>query len=383
MLISAVLVNGAIILMALLLLAFLPFWPVVGVTLFVLLTLNLYALMSIKIIPPDEVGAVILLGKVVGADSGKVERPSGPVFVPWILAQLRKFPKNPIKISLEVNSILTKEGKAKAGRKEKISVSDVQKSTMVQILCTVYVQFDRNNLLQAIENTPGPENFGPSLEPYTLGIVRALGSRLPYLLINQERFYFGQWVLARLVPRIPYHEIEILEKNGEPVIGFEEDTKKNKKDGLDGLTEDQLKDSPYVKFGLTNVVFALEDVNFEDEDLNTKINAAEKERIQVVVTKLAADASHYATIKQGEANAKARELMLKTIKDHANIEYIDALREMGKNSKSILYQMPNLEAFAGKKPSLSDIQAYLKALPLEQGARNAVMEIVSQAAGKE
>ncbi len=212
----------------------------------------------------------------------------------------------------------------------------------MSVLFTLYYYFDEEELEKTIKSAPGSseKEMAEVLVPYALDVLRTLIGRMPWRLMNEERFKFTQVALSRLIPLEAGHKCYKL-KSGQ---------KKNDETGLftykylphPALSKEELHMSPFVQFGLKNVALAVEDINFTDVELQKAISAPEKARLTAVATKLEADGDCYKIREEGKAEAEARKEMLETIAKHKDLEALFSLREMAKSESTTFYQLPHI-----------------------------------------
>lgn len=298
----------------------------------------LFIVKSINVLQPNEMGKRVFLGK-----PGETVQPGLHITI-WPLERIERYTKNILEFSFTVPSIMTKRGYV-SGYGEPIE------TTEMDIECTVYAYFDENKLDDTIEKAPGKTApaIGPALVPYVVDIVRTLAGRIPWRLVNQERRAFALNVLHRMVPiteDVPKIKPEIEQTEAEkrdelPIYFFDADEFETP------LREDQLKESPFVQFGLKDVAFAIEDINFTEEALQKAVSEPEKARLEGTAKVVAARAEKTKRQLEGEGSADARRKMIEAIKDTPELEYLSAFRDAAQGeSNTILYQLPH--AFESK-----------------------------------
>lgn len=333
--------------------AFLTLWQVVYLftifenraienifTLIMLIVLTIIGTKSFKIIKPNQMGIRVTLGEA-GEDLG-----SGPNIAIWPIQKIVIVSTELQSIAFAVNNVMTKRGRVKG-------YEDIIESVGYSVLFTVYFQFNQDNLRKAIKNVKGfsEEYIEEELIPYTLSVLRALMGRVPWRLINEERYKFTQCALGRLLPLKGENRYQITEKpvneKGDKIALKEarlflyEFTEISDKD-KGWLKDDQFAKSPYVQCGLENVSLAAEQTKFTDDEINKAVSAAEKSRLNKQAKKLDAEANAYEILKKGEAEATARQRMVDVIKNNPDLEVLLTLREMAQGtSNTLFYQLPS------------------------------------------
>jgi hypothetical protein len=188
---------------------------------------------------------------------------------------------------------------------------------------------------------------------------------MPWRLINQERHNFLQNIHARLFPTpkgCPKLMSDPDPKDPDVEIFYFHETEKDRK-----LTDDELKTSPFVQFGLKDISFAIEDVNFRDPEMKKAISAPETARLNAKSIKLMAEAEGYKKRVEGAGAADARKAMIDVIKDHPDLEFLYDLREMAQgSSNTILYQIPGafenrINSILGDNTKIGDLLKMLSA----------------------
>ncbi|MEI6596781.1 MAG: SPFH domain-containing protein [bacterium] len=281
----------------------------------------LYLLMCLTIVDPNEFGVKVVLGKPGD------ELQSGWYFAWWPFVKVIKITKKMMMFKFVVETAVT--GRGKIDGYDKI-VEPVE----VDIECTVYAQFDENEADHIIQYAPGYDAtaLGPFLVPYAMDTVRALAGRLPWRLINRERYKSATWVQARLIGG-KYQGINDDDRTKD--IKFKDVT------AMEEITANELENgkSPFVTLHLKNVSFVIEDLKFK-EAVSTSIVAPEKARLDAQATVIAAEASKTKKIKEGEGDATARGKMLDAIKQSPELEALSALKEIGKGSSNFIFSLP-------------------------------------------
>jgi regulator of protease activity HflC (stomatin/prohibitin superfamily) len=301
---------------------------------------------NINILKPDEMGIKVFLG--ASAEEGI---DSGFHWTWWPLEKIVRYPKELMEFRFVVKSVVTRRGKVEGYGDEFIEPADIN------VVCTLYAQFDREQLNKTVQNSPGnnAQDLGPFLIPYVTDTVRALGGRLPWRVLNQERHYAAQWILARLVGG-EYREI----KDGDTTKPIKFVTKREELEELpyDTICElpEELKDrglcrlpkekleniSPFVIIGLKNVSFAIEDLNFTNPELAKNISAPESARLESEATVIKAEATKKEKALEGEGEAIARKAKLNAIKGLPEFEAMDTLKEIGRGPSNFVFPLDSL-----------------------------------------
>lgn len=282
---------------------------------------TLYLLMCLTIMEPNEFGVKVVLGK----PGDKLT--SGWYFAWWPFVKIIKITKKMMMFKFVVQSAVTGRGK----------VDDYEKiiePVAVNIECTVYAQFDETQARHIIQYAPGynAKALGPFLVPYAIDTVRALAGRLPWRLINRERYKSATWVLARLT--------------GGKYQGIDDDDKKKEIKFKDVVAMEEIKieelekgKSPFVTLHMKNVSFVIEDLKFP-QSVSDSVVAPEKAQLDAQATIITAEATKIKKIKEGEGDATAREKMLSAIKQSPELEALSALKEIGKGSSNFIFSLP-------------------------------------------
>jgi len=307
-------------------------------------------------VQPNEIGMKVRLGK-----SNDTSEASGFHWIWWPIEWLVKFPREIMEFKLKVRSIITRKGWVK-GYSTEIEPADIN------ILATFYCRFDEEKILKAIQYAPGknaPE-LGPYLTPFVADAVRSLAGRLPWRLTNQERFRFSQWVEARLEGGT-YADIVGAGTQNSPckfdtrpkelrlLTVFDKDVcaygKYCGQDMVAIINSGDFKQkhiqrmdppSPFITIGLTDVSFAIEDINFSNDELVKSISAPEKARLDGEAMILTAEATKTKKIKEGEGDSIARKAMLDVVAGKPELEALRTLAEMAQGkSNTIFHSLPN------------------------------------------
>jgi len=300
----------------------------------------------VKIIPVDRMGLRICLGRpmIKRKDEKLVIVDSGPRWQVWPIIKITTFPKEFMKFTFTVKSIMTKRGRVRG-------YDEIVEPAEIDINCTLLARFDQNRLDLAVQRAPGRDAkaLGPFLVPYIRDIIRALGGRIPWRLINQERYHSTSWVVSRLVPLLqgspqihpqPEEEIKLQEEKKIPTFYFKT-TDEAGNACCRKFTAEELKESPFIQFALTDVSLAIENVDITNKELQTAISEPEKERVKALAKQLAAEGEKTKREKEGEGDAHARKVMLEVIRDYPELEYLYSFREAAKGtSNTIFYQIP-------------------------------------------
>jgi len=289
----------------------------------ILLTVGLIVSKSFGTIQPDEIGIKVVLGK-----PGEIKK-SGWFFALWPFVKMKRITKELMIFKFTVPGAITRKGRIEGYDKD---IEPVE----IDIKCAVYAQFDETKISHIIQYAPGynAKAIGPFLVPYVMDTVRALAGRLPWRLINRERYKSSVWVQARLtggnyfgIDDQPDQPI----KFKEPVSG---------KVGESKITIKELEGkSPFRTLHMKNVGFVIEDLIF-GEKLRDSIVAPEKAQLDAHATVIAAEASKTKKVNEGEGDATARQKMLEAIKLSPELEALSALKEIGKGQSNFIFSLP-------------------------------------------
>lgn len=285
--------------------------------------LLLWVYKCFNILGPSEMAIKTFLGLPAkkGVDSG-------PRWIWWPLQKLNRYTKEQMAFYFTAKTVVTPKGKLK-------NYGEIE-AVEIDIFCGIFAYFDRKNLKKTIEQAPGntAKAIGEPLMKYAIDSVRALGGRVPWRLINEERHHSANWILGRMVggQRIP-----VIKMDEERNIYFD-----TEEDNIEKITPEQLEQSsPFVQFGLKQVSFIIEDINFKNKDLKAAISAPETERLNKAAAKEKADAERYTKEQVGYGEAEARSAMLQAIQENPDFEVLRAMEEMAKgSSNTIMYQLP-------------------------------------------
>jgi hypothetical protein len=149
-----------------------------------------------------------------------------------------------------------------------------------------------------------------------------------------EREKLIDYILARIVPqRDPYYEIDV---DAQGFYSF-------KKVAAPNNLAEMEAENPLVQFklDLSRTSLNIEDVNLSDKELNELLSGPEKARLRAMVKGTDAAAEKNRLKEEGEGRAYARQKMIEAIKDHPDLEFLAAMKEMAQGtSNTILYQIP-------------------------------------------
>jgi len=297
----------------------------------------LYFLICLTIIKPNEFGVKVVLGA-----------PGDQLTSGWHMAyrpvvKIIKITKELMMFQFTVESAVTGRGKIEG-------YEGVVEPIEIDIECTVYAQFDENKANEIIQFAPGydAETLGPFLVPYAMDTVRALAGRIPWRLINRERYKSALWVNARLTGG-EYNGIDDddRDKKGVSFKVYDDPASKTTIN-----PENLFGKSPFVTLHLKNVQFVIEDLVYTDE-VKKSIVAPEKAILDGQATVIAAGASKNKKILEGDGDADAREKMIKAIKQSPELEALSALKEIGKGPSNFIFALPSkLQGFLENIPNL-------------------------------
>jgi regulator of protease activity HflC (stomatin/prohibitin superfamily) len=319
-------------------------WGLNGWSFFrIMIPVSFWLYKCINVLKEDQIAIKITLGRPAekGIDPSK---DGGVVWIFWPFQWLPRFTKNQLSFKFMVKTVATSKGKVKGFS------GDIEPLEM-DILCTIFAYFNADNLKKTIEKAPGrtAKSIGPKIVAYTRDSVRAIGGRIPWRLLNQERHEFSRWILARLVggiyPKIYNDSDGYYSFDSESIKGlnpnFNGDRDRAARMGCYIDPKELEKSSPFLQFGLNDVSFLVEDVNFSDSEMKNKIGEPEKARLGAEAIIRTAQAEKQKKILEGEGDASARRSMVEVIKDHPDLEVMYMLKEMAQGtSNTILYQMP-------------------------------------------
>ena len=287
--------------------------------------IGLFLWKSFGVIQPNQKGLKVTLGTPAEEES------AGWYFALWPFQRMVKITKEMMIFIFTVPSAVTRSGKVEGHDK-------VVEPAEINIKCAIYAQFDEDKLTEIVQHSPGydAKTLGPYLVPFAIDTVRAMAGRLPWRLINKERFKSAVWVQARLV--------------GGKYFGIDDDDVKKpikfKGPSADGKTpeseicpDEVLGKSPFVTLPMRNVSFVIEDLIF-GTDMRASITAAERANLDADAKVIAAEAEKTKKIKEGQGDAEARGAMLAKIKENPDMESLAALREIGKGPSNFIFALP-------------------------------------------
>jgi len=310
----------------------------------------LFLFKSFGVIPHNKFGAKIVLGK---PKNKSME--SGWYFAPWPFIKVVKITKELMMFKFTIKTAVTGRGKIEGYEK-------IVESIEIDIECAVYAQFDEDEASHIVQYAPGydAQALGPFLVPYAADTVRALAGRIPWRLINRERYKSATWVQARLIGD-SYYGIDDDNKT-ENIISFKPDRPEykkiknaigeqpnfiiekqpdiivNKQPNI--ITEKELDGkSPFITLHLKSVQFVIENITFPAEVM-TSIIAPEKAQLDGQAKIIASEAEKTKKIKEGEGDADARKKMLEAIKQDKDLEALATLKEIGKGPSNFIFSLP-------------------------------------------
>lgn len=296
-------------------------------TIVVLIIIIAYISQSVRIVNEKQMAVITRLGKPIKKDK------SGLVFVLWPIERIIFIPTVQQIINFETTTIITKRGKMKGYDK-------VIESTEINLPLTLGYYFDYDKLFELIANSPGisEREIAESVVPYLDDITRTIVGKIPYRLINEEGKKITQIILSRC---FPFTDNDINYKIEKELCG-EVFTFSISKNDIK-LSIAKLKNSPFVKFGLTGITLSSSNVDFSDAELQKSISNMEKSSIEATTKKIDADVEAYKIEKTGAAEAAARKAMIEVIAKEKDMETLLTLREIAKGtSNTILYQLPRV-----------------------------------------
>jgi regulator of protease activity HflC (stomatin/prohibitin superfamily) len=355
----------------------------------IMIPVSFWLYKCINIVKEDQMAIKVTLGT-----PAKQGMDSGLVLIFWPIQQLARYTKNQLSFKFVVKNVATGKGGVK-GFTEEIEPLEID------IFCTIFAYFDLDNLYKTIQNAPGrtAKTIGPKIVAYARDSVRAIGGRIPWRLLNQERHESSRWVMARLVggiyPKIyedsnGYYSFDTKTIKGLNVISaVDRDEARNQGCYIDPK---ELEDSsPFLQFGLKKVTFLVENVNFSDPDMKNKIGEPEKARLSADATIKKAKATREQKILEGQGDANARKEMVGVIKDYPDLEVMYMLKEMAQGtSNTILYQMPHAfenrvrDILGGNSPAeflkflSNDEKKLLEGILKKSGLGNAEKEVLGK-----
>jgi len=282
---------------------------------------------SFGVIRPNQKGIKVTLGIPAKKET------KGWYFALWPVQKMIKITKELMLFKFTVPSAITRRGKVDGQEK-------VVESAEVDIKCAIYAQFDEDHLSPIIQYAPGynAKSLGPFLIPYAIDTVRAMAGRLPWRLINRERFKSATWVQARLIGG-KYFGIN--DDNHNESIKFKEPPQ-DSKIGESIITRDEIKGkSPFAILRMKNVSFVIEDLIFSD-DMRKSITAAERANLDAEAKIIAAVAEKTKRAEEGQGDADARGSMLEKIKSTPELETLSTLKEIGKGPSNFIFALPDV-----------------------------------------
>jgi len=315
-----------------------------------------WTIASIKILGPTEMGVVSYFGKA----SYFVD--SGWRFLAFPFGRLYKYPKGILRFEFQVQTATTRNGAIKGyNNDETVGAADLN------IDCVLLTYFSPGpDLLKTLSLSPGnsPKDMGPIIVPYVIDVIRSVAGSLPWPLVDMEREKLLDYILSRIIPdRRPNYSL------GPNAQGFYEFTLNNGAIPADLQLAEMEKENPLVQFGLdlSRTSLNVEDVNLADDELATLLSWPEKARLKGISTVKTATAKKKELMLEGEGKAYARRKMIDAIKQHPDLEFLFALREMAQGtSNTILYQIP--AAFESRIKNIlggNDPKDFLKGLTEE------------------
>ncbi len=322
------------------------FWVIFSIVAFVLLV-SFWAYECINILKPNEIGIKLTFGKPAEINEEQPVKsgvgPGGLHFAFWPVQKIKRYTNDIMEFHFTTPSVITRRGAVAGYGNGAVEPAEIN------IICTLYAQFDVDSLHNTVKYTGAnnAQTIGRLIIPYAIDAIRALGSRVPWRLINQERHHAAQWVIARLIgcnPKDYPKKIDVPKPQGDdkPDLYGKEDPN-DYKDDVHAPTREKLENSsPFVQTGLINVVLAVEDINFTNEEqMREALTAKERARLEAGATREKADAEKYKRQEEGKGSANARKKMIEAIKENPELEALLTMSEMAKGtSNTIMYQIP-------------------------------------------
>lgn len=362
---------------------------------------GLYYLLSLRIIKETERGVLIVNGKIK-----KMIEP-GRNFCPWLISRVKIYKTTPMVFKITVPTVITKNGKVR-GYKE--DGKEIEKAEVnISLILTTYFSEDEHRLLETAKRAPGNDatSLGPFVDTHIIDITRAIFAEMPWVLSNQNRQKVLDYMTSKVIPLYPYTKLEFT--TADNINTFYFDDLAAKSIGDDEVTMERYNPLVQFKLDMSRTSLRIIDINFCSKTLADSITLAEtarqtaeanqitshqnvqkmkdegqatadnnkkdglakaevkrKEGLDAVdISKLQGAADAEIIESKGLALAKAREEMIKVIKDNKDLEALNALIEMAKGtSNTILYGLPSglsdkmSGILGGNKPE--DILGFLK-----------------------
>lgn len=291
---------------------------------------------SFGIIEPHQKGIKVTLGVTAEKET------TGWYVAIWPIQKMVKITKKLMIFKFTVPSAVTRRGKVEGHDK-------IVEPLEVDIKCAIYAQLDENELSHILQYAPGYDasSLGPFLVPYAIDTVRAMAGRLPWRLINRERYKSAVWVRARLIGG-KYFGID--DNDPKVEIKYKCPEGGTCKEGDSEILINELENgkSPFVTLHMKNVSFVIEDLIFS-ETVRLSVTAAERANLEAEATVIKAEAEKIRKTKEGQGDAEARGAMLAKIKEHPELETISAIKEIGKGQGHFIFALPeSLQRFLNK-----------------------------------
>lgn len=172
-----------------------------------LMFMLVWVVLSIKIVGPTERAIVVILG------NPKWVRESGLCFVPWLLAQLVRYPTKQYRLDYVGRPVITAPGEYPSGS------GQFHEAAEIKIDTTVYFQWPSGqDLIEAFRTAPPPFAPPPAepsrvlfdfFEDVTVGAMRAVAGAITWREVTDNRDRVSQDVQGRLLSLGPYHDARI------------------------------------------------------------------------------------------------------------------------------------------------------------------------------
>ena len=399
---------------------------------------GLYVLMSLKTIQSTERGILIIFGSIT-----RMLEP-GVCFCPWLISKVKKYKVTPMIFKITVPTAITKNGKVKNYKEDGKEIEKVEVNVCLVLTTYFSKVEARLIQTAERAPGNDAKSLGPIIAPYIIDVTRAIFAEMPWVLSYQNRQKILDYITSKIIPLHPYSELmctttdnintfyfedgipmligdnELIMERYNPLVQFKLDMSrtslaitdinfcdKKLSDALvlaetarltaeaDRITSDEnvqrIKDEGTAnaenskKDGLAKAEVkkregldgaeAARKIGFDKADFTYR-----EEMDKVEVSKLQGEVDAEVIRKKGLATAKAREEMIKVIKDNKDLEALNALIEMAKGtSNTILYGLPAglsdkmSSILGGNKPE--DILGFLKDPAIVQTLKEAFEKI--------
>jgi len=367
--------------------------------------------MSVKIIHENERGVLVRSGVII-----RMLEP-GVNFCAWPISKVIIYKMTPMLFKIKVPTAITKNGKVKGYKEDGREIEKVEVDIFLTL--TTYFPNVQSKLLETARRAPGnsAKSLGPVIVPYITDVVRAIFAEMPWVLSYQNRQKVLDYITSKIIPLHPYSLLKFDPVGPHNVFYFEDAKSAN---GDDAATMERYNPLVQFKLDLSLTSLSITDINFCDNKLTASLTLAESARLKSEADAIASDretkrikeqglaaaevdkkkkldeveAVRKAGIdrvdatrlegfdkveiskaqgevdteiirKKGVAQAKARDEMIKVIKDNPDLEALRTLMEMAQGtSNTILYGLPSgmgdkiSQILGGNKPE--EILGFLK-----------------------